>query len=281
MKLFKGILFSFMVILTFGCAPALNMSIGSLLRLDESGHVRRDYEFSIADSVDQREVIYLFKDGTYLYSEEEAETFFDKDGDGDTEEEWAMVAGQRGTYTYNAETLLLRVEYSQFMEVSSGSNDWVSYDTNSGDDRIWITTVAITENAFQPAYTFASDGFFEMTDISEKFYGKISTNKTRYKINASTLDYEYSQFVSNTNGVFSYAIREREHEILSKTPSDAAFEEGTALSLMVADVSDVKYSYTNDYVNQYTNIYGIGDLGSYSFQNCGDFVISEIQYFFY
>lgn len=268
-----SILFGF-----FACAPR-TIGTGSVITAGNNGTFRRDLEYIYSvDAGISRSVKLFTKEGEYFYLVQEAETIADLDFDGDTEEEWATTWGQRGTYTYDSDTMFLTVHEDLFINVSIGVTNWIS---SNEAENTWGGTYVFYDSSFSDAYHMISENTFQKAYLSENSAGYNQERFYTFTLSLSSYAYSYfreSYYEANTNNHFFYEL-DISYDIISYTPSTlTSFEEGSQVQFRVVETSDYAKTYTNNISNAVYTTNNSGTISIQDFYHFGDFVTRAINY---
>lgn len=266
----------------FACSPG-SLSIGSVITSGSDGFFRRDLQYVATEDLGISRYVESFsKDGVFYQLEQVAENLSDLDFDGNIEEEWATVWGQRGTYTYDSDSFVLTVNLNAYIDVDEGVSAWASFGTNydaSTGYKSWSGSYVFYDHTYLECYVSLPDNLYRRSRGFERHNGEIVSYHYDYVITLSDMEFTYLK-ETETNGVSNFHTfyqDETSFDVLSYQPADlTGFEEGCQVQLRAVSTMSLNQRYTNDSASSvyYTN--SSGSLSSYEFYHYGDFLTRDV-----
>ena len=231
---------------TFGgiFTPAIPW-LGAVLTVDSSNHFKEDIVYRSGQST------YTFgSDGTYEYKYERYEDAGeDWDGDGLSGEDWVMTSGKKGTYTWDAETMILEriitreEDQGEFVLLSDKTTQretmyfteshWGEAAAQSSSDKNqWITTY---ERSVQNGSTYTWDV-------------TVTIN-----ISSGSYKYEYSSHNKNADGDTTSRYMEEVTGTYEILPEGTKFVRGNQMTVLatITLYRDRSYDTVNDEWNSW------------------------------
>lgn len=224
-----------------GCPQSTSFDIGQILSTGAEGHFGLDIVYSSYGNSEA-----FNSDGTYEFTSSDFEgPDEDRDDDGVLEEGWVQTGGERGTYSWDPQTLELTTARTSYFgdldyETDGSGYDWQSSYLRESAPYIFTHTnyYMVYRSAVDNQWVHHVTSYYSESDATGNDHERIYTI-----VPGESFDYLYQDLDRSTGGELTYGYQyQSTYDLVASRPEGAVWEPG---ALMTFDVirAGARYRY--------------------------------------